>query len=125
MSDELKTRIQLTHTANGRVTSIDTNNLVATTGAGRVIEGVQNIGTSAELIEIGDIPSDSVFTGYFRNLDATNFLVLSQSVDGTSPFAKLRPGASALIPLSVTAVYAMADTAACNLEFCLIEDATA
>jgi len=78
--------------------------------------GIQVVGTTAEAIGIS---ADVATKGwaYFRNVDSTNYVVLSTASDGTTPFAKLMPGELALIPLGSGTIYGMANTAAVNLEY--------
>src|SRR4051812_28146136 len=63
--------------------------------------GVQNIGTTQELIAIG---SDVATLGYatIRNLDVTNYVQLGLVVSATFyPFAKLKPGEACQLRLGM------------------------
>ena len=80
----------------------------------------QNIGTAEEAVELGEITSP----GYavFINRDATNFIELRVSTGGAK-FAKLKPnGGFAIVYLGSGAQvpYAIADTAACQMEVFVI-----
>jgi hypothetical protein len=79
-----------------------------------VISNVQAIGEAAwEEVDLGDIgtPGEAAF----KNLDETNYLELALDDAGANKFAKLRPGRSAIIPLTSPTLYAKANTAACDL----------
>lgn len=59
---------------------------------------------------------------FFKNNDPTNYIELMTAVSGTK-FAKLPPGAIALfyIDASITAPAAIANTAACLMQFLILE----
>lgn len=82
----------------------------------------QTIGTSDEILAINsDVATAGI--GYFRNLDATNYVDVGVHDGGGTfiAFARLFPGQAALVPLATLAVYAKAHTAAVVLEFDIIE----
>lgn len=74
----------------------------------------QNVGTSAELLDKGDIGT----VGYLfvKNLDPTNYVELALDSGATQIFAKLLPGEFALIPTRQQC-YGRANTGACD---CLV-----
>jgi len=74
---------------------------------------VQNIGTTAEQLVIGDCAT----LGYLfvKNLDATNYVQLGLDASVTQIFAKLRPNEFCLVPANQNAIYAKANTAACDV----------
>jgi len=80
----------------------------------------QEIGTSAEALRLGEIGTP----GYImvHNLDATNYIEIGYDDSGFKPLVKLKPGEWSLFRLAQAAPQAKADTAACDLEFLLIED---
>lgn len=82
----------------------------------RVVRAKQNIGTSEEAIGLGDV--SSLGWAAFLNRDATNFIELRVGTGGTK-FAKLPPGKGCVLFLGsgITAPYAIADTAACQLDY--------
>jgi hypothetical protein len=85
-------------------------------------DAVQNIGTTYEQIVI---PAEIATAGYafFRNLDATNYVEIGVVVAATFyPLLKLKPGEVAVCRLATTTFYAKANTAAVNLQCCLIND---
>lgn len=79
----------------------------------------QTIGTSAEAVTI---PSDIGTAGWchVRNRDATNYVTLRIG-SGGSDFAKLLAGESALFRLASSSLYALANTAACEIEYLIVE----
>lgn len=86
------------------------------------MNAVQNIGTTYEQIVI---PAEIATAGcaFFRNLDATNYVEVGVVVAATFyPLLKLKPGEVAVCRLATTTFYAKANTAAVNLEICLLAD---
>lgn len=80
----------------------------------------QNIGTSEEALNIsGDISTAGY--AFFRNLDDTNFVSIRMGT-GNPDVIKLDAGQFALVPLAAKDLYAVADTAAVELEFMVLED---
>lgn len=84
----------------------------------RWIKLKMNVAATEEAIPLGDVGT----LGYFFaiNRDATNFINIKTGTGGTI-IAKLTAGAPCLIPFGsgVTAPYAIADTAACQMEYFL------
>ena len=74
-----------------------------------------SITTTTSTLSFGSITGAPEFTR-ITNIDPTNFVYLSmQTPASTNPFAKLKPGYSTLVPLVSATVYALADTATCQL----------
>lgn len=89
----------------------------------KAVHNVQNIGTSAEAIVFGDIAAANYGYAILRNLDQTNFVVVSLANDATSPFTRLNAGEHVVLRLTKSATYyAKADTGAVNLEVIAFED---
>lgn len=82
---------------------------------------IQSIGTSEEAIDLGEI--GTVGWCFFKNLDATNFIKI-RSITGTagSSGVKLKAGECAIFRAGVAALYAISDTAACEMQTLMIED---
>lgn len=74
---------------------------------------VQNIGTAAEALDFNDLATANM--ALFKNLDAVNYVELALDAPVAAPFAKLKPGQVALLPLKTLAIYAKANGAAVNL----------
>lgn len=80
---------------------------------------VQNIGTSEEAVDLGDIGTVGMI--FVVNRDTTNFVELRPG-SGIADLIKIRPGGFAMFELAASAtLYAIADTAACDVEFLIIE----
>jgi hypothetical protein len=82
--------------------------------------GIQNVGTSAEAIGIGDVGTE----GYavFENLDATNYVEIGWDATGFQEAFKLLPGQFAIVPLAPSRTWqAKANTAAVELFFAILE----
>jgi hypothetical protein len=87
---------------------------------GTVLEHqVQNIGTTEEALDIGATGAG----GYciMVNRDTTNFVSIRQAT-GAADLIRLKAGEVAMFRLDddATAPFAIADTAACDLEFMLL-----
>jgi len=82
---------------------------------------IQNIATSEEQLDFGDVTTPGMV--YFRNLDSTNFVEIRPGI-GVADLVRLNAGEDCRFRFAATATapYAIADTAAVDLEMCLIED---
>lgn len=94
--------------------------LLATISTKKFAWNKQNIGTAEEAINLGEATSPG--WAIFINRDATNFISLKVGTGGAI-FAKLKPGEPALLRLGSGAQvpYAIADTAACQLEYLILD----
>ena len=88
-------------------------------GTPYVASGVQNIGTTHELVAIStDVAT--LGAGWFTNLDATNYIEIGLVVAATFyPFHRIQPGKSVYgyLAMANNALYAKANTSAAALEF--------
>jgi hypothetical protein len=87
------------------------NNTLA--GDSDIESGTQDVGTSSEIISLGEIAAGSAMFVEITNLDATNFVSIGFAnpvVAGTSTF-RIAAGQSALFPRPSAALYGIADTA--------------
>ena len=86
---------------------------------------VQSIGNSAdEALVIGDVTTGGTNLGWamFYNRDPTNFVVITHG-DNASAFLKLKAGEVAgPMRLGTNTPFALADTAAVELEYLIIEE---
>lgn len=83
----------------------------------------QSIGTTHEALTVSaDVATNGM--GYFTNLDATNYVEIGRDVTGTFyPVAKLKPGESAEFRVAAgVTLYAKANTAACDLDWMILND---
>lgn len=83
------------------------------------IRGTQIVGTSEEALTKGEITTP----GYalIINRDATNYVSI-RAATGTANCIKLKAGEFALFRFEATAPFVIANTAACEIEYLLIED---
>lgn len=119
MSQELRLTAQVTYAKGNDAYQRNPGNLaVDVSGVPRASQ-VQTIGFAAhEALLMGDVATAGY--AFFRNLDSSNFVLIGRDDGGTfREVIKLRAGQWAVVPLGINAPYAKADTAACNLEYCI------
>ena len=123
MADEINIGLDV-ELENGNLKSskrISKGSLKVDQTTARLVEGVQEIGTTHEALAMNDVSSAGY--AYFRNLDDTNFVQLGIDSGGTfHGFAKLKAGEAALVRLTTNAPYAKADTAAVDLQYLILSD---
>lgn len=83
---------------------------------------VQNIGTSEEVVDFGDISTNGVLA--LRNLSTTDYIVYGpEDTNAMVIFGKLKPGEIAFLRVAPTVVMrAQADTNAALMDVRLYED---
>lgn len=121
MANELTLTASLTYEdSEDASVSLALTDLIASVASKKYIKHKQNIGTSEEAIVLGEVTSPG--WALFINRDETNFIELRVATGGAK-FAKLKPGEPAFLRLGSGAQvpYALADTAACQLEILLIQ----
>jgi len=74
---------------------------------------VQNIGTSAEALVLGDCATMGYL--FVKNVDPTNYVQLGLDSGVTQIFAKLKPNEFCLVPCNQNSIYAKSNTAACDV----------
>lgn len=93
---------------------------ITDTASGGILR--QTIGTSDEVLIVGDVATNGYF--YAKNADVTNYLELGYT-SGTY-FAKLKAGEACVFRLgsgvTVSAIHAKANTGACVLEYFILPD---
>jgi len=116
MSNEISMSVSLTFNKGGASVSRVVSGQVDVTGDALTHE-VQEIGTSEEaLAEGADLGTPGLV--YIKNLDATNYV----EVGITGQYSiKLKAGEFAIYR-AAAAQYAKANTAACKVEYIIIED---
>lgn len=118
MANELTINANLTYedSEGTSLPALAIANLLASLATKKFIWAKQNIGTSEEAISLGEVTSPG--WAFFVNRDETNFINLKVATGGAI-FAKIKPGEVALLRLGsgAQAPYAIADTAACQLEY--------
>lgn len=124
MADEISISLSVAFSKSGD--SADTSDM-GLTGleldmTGRYfVKLTQSIGTTAELLEKGDVGT----VGYLvmKNLDATNYVELdnaSFTIDAGS--IRIKPGGVFVGQLRGTSIYACAKTSACIVKYMLLEE---
>jgi len=115
MSDYIKAYAHFAGTQDGMTAFCGSNVTYDLTGT--VLAQTQNVGTSAELLDLGDVGGGSA-PGliYIRNIDATNYLEIALDSGMTKKFAKIIAGAVAIFCPAASSYYVRADTSAVNIE---------
>ncbi len=92
--------------------------LVASVATKKYVLLKQNIGITEEALKLGELTS--LGWAFFVNRDITNFVELRVATSSTK-FCKMLAGEPALFRFGsgITSPYAIADTAACQLEYLL------
>jgi hypothetical protein len=97
----------------GRNMAAETHTATTTlAGDSDIQDSTQIIGTSSEVIDMGEIAAGGAEYVEITNLDATNFLSVgfeNPAVAGTKTF-KIKAGQSGLFPTPSAALYGIADT---------------
>lgn len=94
--------------------------LLVTMSGNPWVAGTISVGTSAEAIPLGEVAS--LGWAFFLNKDATNFIKIRNG-SGGADLLKLKAGEFAVGRLLDTAApYAIADTAACLLEYAILSN---
>lgn len=91
-----------------------------TVTGGDAAHKTQNIGTTAETVDFGDI-TGAPKTALLANLDDTNFVEIGGDSGLTVFKLRIDPGEFIVMNLTSATLYAKADTADCLLEILAIE----
>ncbi len=99
-----------------------------------LIQNVQNVGTTAEALVVGDLAFDTngstgdgtIGWGVFKNLDTTNYIQIGHTGVAADKdyLVQLLAGETCAFRLNafqMTSIKVIADTAACDLQYLLIE----
>jgi hypothetical protein len=102
-----------------RQISRNANGILIDITGDKYVSNVQEIGTSAEDLELGDITSP----GYMliHNLDNTNFIEVGYDDSGFKPTVKVPPGEWGVFALAQATPQGRANTAACDAEYIVVE----
>lgn len=117
MSAELNLQLGINFTKNAATIQRQLNAQFNVAG-NNSLQLTRSVATSDVTLSIGSI--GTVGYVYLHNLDATNFITFGS--DGTNYPLKLKPGEFALMRWNAAAVHAKSDTAACLLEYVVVED---
>jgi len=122
MANEISVTIKITF-AKGTLPTVSRNPSalsVDMTGT-QFVAGVQSIGTVEEALDLGDMGALTLGWMYAKNLDGTNFVEIRPNT-ATADLIKLKAGEFCLFRLTSNTPYAIADTAACELDYLIVED---
>lgn len=102
--------------------SIPTQQVTQTLTSSIRVQGVQNIGTTYEAIDLATLATDGG-PAYFYNRDDTNFVEIGREISAAfQAFVKIPPQSHAFLPgASDKDLFAKADTAAVDLEYVIWE----
>ena len=116
MASEIRVTSTLRYAKDQTAASL-TGSFVADQVGNKFESGAQSIGTSEEVLVKNDVGT----IGYcgIRNADTTNFVDFGASAGVYS--IRLKPGEAAVLPWQKANVYALANTAACIVEYLLVE----
>lgn len=119
MADELTLQATAQYSKNGAKFSRIPAAFSVDVAGDHVASGTQEVGTSAENLEKGDITT----SGYLliHNLDGTNFVEVGYDDSGFKNVVKLLAGEWALFRSAQATLQVKADTAACDIEYYLFE----
>jgi len=84
----------------------------------RYIRAVQNVGTSEEALDMGDITDPG--WAYFRNLDSSNYVEI-RAATGDTACIRINAGESCCFRLIATAPFVIANTGAIDLEYMIVQ----
>lgn len=116
----LAAQLTLTHSTGLTIPVLPPQNLTFTQSGEGEAGGIQNIGTSAENLNVGDVATEGF--AVFKNLDSTNFVEIGWDATGFQSAFKLLAGMLAIVPLNPSRTWqAKADTAAVELFYRVLE----
>lgn len=120
MSDELTLRASLSFEKGSTVIELAMGSTTFDVSGTNGLKNRQSIGFAAEeAVLVGDVAAGGYFLGV--NRDPTNFIELRPG-SGLADMIRLEPGDFCLFRLTDDAtLYALADTAACDLEYAIID----
>lgn len=129
MADELEASVSVSYEdALGIAGSVEVSNLTLTLTDPRLLHSKQNVGTSEEAIELGDVTAASMGVLVLVNRGTTYSIDIKTATSGTI-IARLYPAGSAAglnwccfnVGSGITAPFAVANTGASEMEIFLTE----
>lgn len=111
MANEISTTANFTAIKGGATINVSASKSITMSGSD-MVQATQNIGTSAEALDFGDITGTPAFC-IVKNLDSTNYIELATDSGMVNKFAKILAGQWAAFPPSSGTIYAQANTASC------------
>lgn len=123
MADELKITAKITYNKSpvANVSRDETDKTIDVTGT-RYSQVVQDVNTTEEALTLGDVPSASLGYCWMKNLDPTNFVLLTGAATEVY-LIKLKALESAIFRLNLSIVpFIKADSSPCDVEVLIVED---
>lgn len=119
MADEITVQLSLAYSSGEASIDFNLGVLKGDQSSFGGLKATQNVGTSEETLNVGDVTNEGVVLMW--NLDDTNFVEVGVATGVY--FGELQPQKlPMLIPLkSGQTVYLKADTAACEIQYVLLE----
>jgi hypothetical protein len=118
MADELTLSLTARLSKGSLSKSFSSGRLSIDVTGTNVIDNVQAVGTSEEVVNIGEAAAGGYLIA--QNLDTTNYVEIRPNT-GVADLVKLKAGEVAMFRTAADAVpYAIANTAACNVRFIII-----
>jgi len=120
MADEITMQAYLSIDKGGLELSRDSGSVSVDMTGTHCAAGTQEVGTSAEALEKGDISTPGLL--YIHNMDGTNYVEVGYDEGGTfAATVKLLAGEYAVFRLAQTTPQVKANTAAVTIEYILAE----
>lgn len=122
MADELTVAATLTVTKSPSPTvSLSSGSISVTVSGSRFVKNIQNVDTSEEALQLGDL-SGVLGWCLMINRDTSNY-VRVRAASAAADLIRMEAGEPALFRLDPAITpYVIADTAACDLEYVIVED---
>lgn len=122
MANEIKLSVNVRVVNGDYKNRFDMGQLSIDQAAQGAQSGVIDVGTTAEDLPVGDVSTPGLLI--LKNLDDTNFVEIGKSVSATfEKMGRLKPGDPLVMRVAAGVTLQLkADTAACNVQYLLLED---
>jgi hypothetical protein len=118
MANELTVRAFMAFMKGDTDEDMEVADMVTVTGS-KCLKNKQTVGTSAEALEIGDMTTPGFCL--FHNTDSTNYVEIRDGAEGAD-LIKLKAGEVAMCRLATATPYGIANTAAVELRYMMVEN---
>ena len=120
MASEISVALAMVARKGGTVAGLDLGKISITWTGNNALHNRQTVGTAEEALVLGDCGAGGLLIAV--NRDGTNYIRI-RGASGQTPLVRCRPGEPAFFRVDAGAVPTVqADTAACELEYVLLED---
>lgn len=122
MANELTVSGSIVHNNQTPTVTWSVTSLNVTMAGTVLIAGRRSIGTSEEALTLGEVAT--LGWAWFKNIDATNFVEIRSATGAANDIIKIKAGEFALFRFGsdVSAPFAIADTAACLLDYVIFQN---